>query len=136
MTRDEAVRQVKTYLGDMGVDSPGLGADDWGGIELPEGSVLFEYQAAGTLRASALVYRFARPPSERLRAALVQAGAQADTGGGGVEFVGDGLSLCLSRTYATAVDPDLFQAQIEALYGASRDWEAEVLPACEQAVGE
>ena len=71
MTRDEAVRQVKTYLGDMGVDSPGLGADDWGGIELPEGSVLFEYQAAGTLRASALVYRFARPPSERLRAAFL-----------------------------------------------------------------
>jgi hypothetical protein len=119
MIRDEAARQVQTY------------------VELPEGSILFEYlPAVQTLKASALVFRFALPPSDRLRQALAAAGDTADTAGGRVDYLADGLCLCLSRSYAAPVDPDLFAAQINALYDASRAWEAETLPACEAAVGE
>jgi hypothetical protein len=130
MLQSEASAQVRTCCQDLGVPGAGLGPDGWGGVELPEGTLLFEFDAArACLTVSAFVERFAVPPDTRLLARLQEAAPGAGTAGGQLVYRAEQQCLWLSREYAQAVDADLFLSQVQALFAASRRWEMEVVPA-------
>lgn len=135
MLQSEASRQVLTCCQDLGVQSQGLGPENWGGVELPEGTLLFEFDPdRGCLLASALVERFAVPPDPSLLLRLQAAAQSADAGGGQVQYRADQQCLWLCREYAQPVDADLFLAQVQALFAASRRFEHEVVPEVEAAL--
>ena len=130
MTREQALRLVRTFLRGSGVDSPGLNRNNLGGAMVGEGQVYFEYHPkAQALQCSALIYRFRDKPKPGVLEGFRQEerAKTADTGGGRVEYEPENKGLYLSRTYTRTVDERAFRNDMQRLMAASLVWGDTVL---------
>ena len=129
MTRAEAAALVQALFATAGQKSPGLSEQGLGGLSTGEVDVFFEHRdPPGTLKCSALIYRFKGPPKLKVVEAYRQAerGKLADTGGGRFDFHPENGGMYLSRLYPEKVAPEQFVAEIAALTKAVGEWRTKV----------
>lgn len=132
MTRDEAARLVGSLIED-GASREGarlFAGGDVAGVMIGAAEVFFEYSAAGgTLKCSALVYRFRKEPRPGVLDGFFaeEASGAAAAGGGALEYRAETRSLFLSRTYLEAAPPGEFAEDVKRLASASLAWGTEVL---------
>jgi hypothetical protein len=128
LTFDVAKGQLSRWLKSRGLDSPGLNEQGLGGASIAEVDLFFDFRAdPGTLKCSALIYRFRGTPRaqvvEAFRA-LERAGALA-LGGGRVDFEPESRSVFLSRLFAEPTPDARFSQALQALGEASIAWRQE-----------
>lgn len=114
----------------VGEEPPALNQKGFGGAQLGEGEIFFEYhREKRALECSALVYRFRSPPKPGvLDGFKAEAQGGTPTGGGELDFEPENGGLYLSRTYGDPVTHDAFVQELNALLGASVTWAKDVLP--------
>lgn len=113
-----------------GEEPPALNAKGFGGAQLAEGEIFFEYHPdERALECSALVYRFRSPPKPGvLDGFKAEAKSGTPTGGGELDFEPENGGLYLSRMYGDRVPNETFVEELNALLGASVTWAKDVLP--------
>jgi hypothetical protein len=129
VTRGEAAALVQALFAQAGQKSPGLNARGLGGISTGEVDVFFDHRdPPGTLKCSALIYRFKGPPKLKVVEAYRQAerAQLAQTGGGRFDFQPENGGMYLSRLYAEPVAPEQFVSEIGALTNAVGEWRSKV----------
>lgn len=137
MTRDEAEEVVAAHFRKHRVDRIGLNTQGAAGALIEGEQLLFEHDAdSGTLRCSALIYRFRERPFPGLIEALREAAKQPEheTGGAGLLFRSDHLSLSLARQYTQAPPASLFEQDLAALREACTRWRRETFAAVAEQV--
>ncbi len=130
MTREEARRLVRAFLGGQGINSPGLNENNLGGAMVGEAQIYFEYQPRQqALKCSALIYKFHDKPKPGVLEGFKQEeqAKTADTGGGTVDYEPENKGLYLSRTYTKTVPEAAFRKDMRRLMKASVVWGDEVL---------
>lgn len=130
MTRDEAIRLSQGYAEAHGVKkSPGLNDKNLGGLEVGGQTVYYEYQPeAKRLECGALIYRFNKPPRDKvLEGFRAEEAAGTDTGGGTLYYEPRNQGLFLRRYYRSTVPQDQFNRDVDRLRKAASVWADEVL---------
>jgi hypothetical protein len=134
VTRDHAVRLIRSFGRSMGVEGAGLNKNDTGGLLLGEGELFFEYHRAlftmeePSLQCSALIYRFRDEPRDGLIDAFkAEEAGGTPTGGGTIEYDSATKGLFLTRAYVRTVDEKAFREDMTRLVRAGRRWGNEVL---------
>ncbi|MEW6732929.1 MAG: hypothetical protein AB1489_16505 [Acidobacteriota bacterium] len=130
MTRDHAVKILQALFRSQNVDSPGLNEKNLGGAAIGDLQIYFQYQPDdGTLKCSALIYRFREAPRPGVLEGFKREEALGTTGRGGgvVDYQPENNGLYLTRSYLEPVNPTQFMNDIVELMAASRLWGGEVL---------
>jgi hypothetical protein len=130
MTRDDAVRLVKSVFKEIGAESPGLNEKGFGGTMLGRAQVNFEHrEKEGELEVLAHVYTFRNEPKPNVLAALEEeARGGAPLGGGQYRYMPENKGVFLARVYREPVEEASFLADVKALAEASLVWRREVYP--------
>lgn len=132
MTRAEASRMVSSLLDAHGVAGGAHLFDRQGvvGVMLGAAELFFEYaEEGGSLKCSALVYRFRDEPRPGVLEEFFAAEGRADgdTGGGALDYRPETRSLLLSRTYLEPAPGEEFARDVRRLAEASLAWGGELL---------
>lgn len=130
MKADEARRVVQEFMKSLGqTNSEGLNERGFGGAVVDLAQVYFEYRAwEEDLKASALIYKFSKPPKPGIIEGFQEEEKKGtDTGGGKVDYEDANKGLYLSRSYTKAPTPEAFQKDMQQLMKASLVWGDEVL---------
>jgi hypothetical protein len=133
MTREEAVRLIKSFAKSLSVETSGLNEKNFGGLSLGDAELYFEFHLPffkdePSLECSALIYKFHKEPDPRiLEGFKAEEKAGTPTGGGEVDYEPENKGLFLSRSYKKVVDEAAFTEDMKKLVEASRQWGGEVL---------
>lgn len=130
MTRDEALRLARSYSEAQGIkNSPGLNDKNLGGVESGGQTLYYEYQPDGKrLECGALIYRFNKPPRDKvLEGFKAEEAAGTDTGGGSLHYEPQNHGLFLRRIYHSAVPAAQFNKDMDRLRKAAAIWADQVL---------
>lgn len=128
MTRAEAQGLVQRWLKRRGLESPGLNPKGLGGVTIAEVDLYFEHREdAGTLKCSALVFRFRGPAKSQVVEGFrqLEKAKALETGGGRVDFQPESRGVYLSRLYAEPVADAQFDEELQRLGEASITWRDE-----------
>lgn len=128
MTPEEADAVVTAHFLKHRIKAPGLNRDGLAGALVEGEQLLFEHDAdAGTLRCSALIYRFRDRPHPGLIDAVREAARHPEnaTGGAGMLYVPDRMTLSLARQYTEAPTASAFERDQAALREACAVWRKE-----------
>ena len=132
MTRQDAVNQVKGLFRSFGQESGGLNEYGFGGVELGQATIAFEYdEKRQVLICHGYVDKWHREPTKGELQAYVQGFLDEEkkgtrTGGGRVNYMPENRGLFLSREYASPVTDRAFLRDMNSLAAASLYWSREV----------
>ena len=137
MTREEADGVIAAHFRKHRIEQPGLNDKGAAGALIEGEQLLFEYEATSeALRCSALIYRFRERPFPGLIEAMREAAKQPEheTGGAGLVYRPDHMSLSLARQYTQVPPASMFEEDQAALRQACTRWRQETFAAIAEQV--
>lgn len=128
MTREEAAGLIAAHFRKHRIEQPGLNKQGAAGALIAGEQLLFEHDAnSGALRCSALIYRFREQPFPGLIEAMREVAKQPapGTGGAGLVYRSDHMSLSLARQYTQVPPASVFEEDQAELRQACTRWRQE-----------
>jgi len=125
VTREEADAVIAAHFRKHRIEQPGLNAQGTAGALIEGEQLFFEHDAdSGTLRCSALIYRFRERPFPGLIEAMREAAGQPEhsTGGAGLLYRSELMTLSLARQYTQAPPATVFEEDQAALRETCTRW--------------
>lgn len=125
MTREEARGLVQRFMKRRGLESPGLNANGLGGVGVSDVDLYFEHREdAGTLKCSALLYRFRGPAKSQVVDGFrrLEKAKALETGGARIDFEPESRGIYLARLYTALVPDAEFDTELQRLGEASIAW--------------
>lgn len=128
MTKQEAKTQVEAFFEKIGdKDVSVFNEKNFAKALIGEAIMGFVYNEDETLLCQSLIYRFRKPPQQKVMEAIEFESQNAPKGGGEIAFDEENFTLVLQRDYQQKVSEDDFYNDMQKLAKASLIWSDEVL---------